>query len=320
MEYVYKRLDDDEVASVGRLLGLIHGVPPDAAALTKKYRTGAFGAENIGFLAYPREKLLASTGPAMPAAYYGVFPLAIQYDGREVLAAQSGDTVTHPDHRGKGLFIELARQTYALAQVSGIDFVFGFPNKNSFPGFKRKLAWEFPFDMLRLVRYVPTLPVGLLRKRYGAQPQGFSSYARSVVTKVFDVVTPTGNPWELTQNERCGVVRDHRFWSYKLSSGLFVRVGDVGVALKYDGDLNIGEITGEPSKTEMRQIMRRLDLLAALIGVNRIKSFFSPNSHLHKLLGPFGRCSSSLPYGYVNFGSDCDPSQIEYSYVDYDTF
>jgi hypothetical protein len=44
-------------------------------------------------------------------------------------------TVTHPEHRGKGLFKRLAQMSYDYAAVNGFEFVIGVANANSYPGF-----------------------------------------------------------------------------------------------------------------------------------------------------------------------------------------
>lgn len=83
------------------------------------------------------------------AALYAVFPVICKYYSEQVKATQSIDTITDINHRGKGLFINLAKDVYSMAFEKGYKFVYGFPNKNSAPGFFKKLGWkeicEVPF-------------------------------------------------------------------------------------------------------------------------------------------------------------------------------
>ena len=59
----------------------------------------------------------------------------------------SVNTITHPDHRGKGLFTKLAELNYAECKRNAIDFTLGFPNKNSVTGFTGKLKFKLLGNM-----------------------------------------------------------------------------------------------------------------------------------------------------------------------------
>lgn len=84
------------------------------------------------------------------AAHYAVSPVRLMVDGREVLSALSMTTMTHPAHRGKGLFTTLALRLYERMSREGYGAVWGFPNAQSHRGFVRDLGWE---DLLE----IPTL-------------------------------------------------------------------------------------------------------------------------------------------------------------------
>ena len=132
-EYRFERLSDANLTDLLFLYKHAFKEKETISFLKKKYDTSCFGLKNIGFIAYSSSN--------ETAAYYGVFPVKAQINGKEILVAQSGDTMTHPKHRGKGLFITLAKMTYELAKESGVEFIFGFPNDNSYPGFVKKLNW-----------------------------------------------------------------------------------------------------------------------------------------------------------------------------------
>ena len=78
---------------------------------------------------------------AYVAAIYATLPVRFQVNGRSHLAVQSLDTITDQRHRGKGLFVSLAKQLFARAAETGVSFVYGFPNSSSAPGFFKKLDW-----------------------------------------------------------------------------------------------------------------------------------------------------------------------------------
>lgn len=75
------------------------------------------------------------------AAHYAVIPIKMNIGDRVVNGALSMATVTHPEHRGKGLFKLLAQKTYECAKEEGREFVVGVANANSFPGFIKHLGF-----------------------------------------------------------------------------------------------------------------------------------------------------------------------------------
>lgn len=74
--------------------------------------------------------------------HYALMPVAVQVKSGVVKAAFSMTTMTHPDYSGKGIFAYLAEETYKLCQERGLNFVYGFPNRNSYPGFAKRLRWH----------------------------------------------------------------------------------------------------------------------------------------------------------------------------------
>ena len=78
-------------------------------------------------------------------------------DGFNTLRAV--DTVTHPDHQGKGIFSFLTQKIVNRAQEQGINFIFNTPNKKSLPGYL-KLGW---------------VALGKLRVGFSFLPSFFSS-------------------------------------------------------------------------------------------------------------------------------------------------
>src|SRR4030095_10457568 len=133
-EYTFERISASRLYDIKLLYLDSFGEDVSMDFVEKKYDTSAFGVRDIGYIAYDNV--------GIPAAYYGVFPCRALVRGNVYLTAQSGDTMTHPNHRGKGLFVKLAKMTYELAKENGIKFVFGFPNDNSLPGFVKKLGWK----------------------------------------------------------------------------------------------------------------------------------------------------------------------------------
>lgn len=86
------------------------------------------------------------------AAHYALVPVRMSIAGRVSLGLLSMATVTHPDHRGKGLFKTLAKASYEYAAQNGFEFVIGVANANSYPGF---------------VKYFDFTDIGMLEVLFG---------------------------------------------------------------------------------------------------------------------------------------------------------
>lgn len=76
-------------------------------------------------------------------AHYACIPYKMEIEGRIVTGLLDMATVTHPEHRGKGLFKKLAQTTYDYAKEQGFEFVLGVANANSFPGYMKYFPFTF---------------------------------------------------------------------------------------------------------------------------------------------------------------------------------
>lgn len=74
------------------------------------------------------------------AAFYAVVPIKLQHNGNLCDAALSLNTMTSAKHQGKGLFVELAKRTYAQLLEENYQCVMGFPNSISNRTFNSQLS------------------------------------------------------------------------------------------------------------------------------------------------------------------------------------
>lgn len=76
-------------------------------------------------------------------ASYACGPRVILQAGKaSATVGQTGDVMTAPEARGKGLFSGLDRETLARAKEAGWPAVFGLPNRSSAHIFTRDLGWK----------------------------------------------------------------------------------------------------------------------------------------------------------------------------------
>jgi len=94
----------------------------------------------VGFDAWADDELVS---------HYVTLPVAYAIDGEMTRGLLSLNTATHPNHRGKDLFTELASNTYELGRDLGYRFVIGVANENSTHGFLERLGFRLisPLDV-----------------------------------------------------------------------------------------------------------------------------------------------------------------------------
>lgn len=76
--------------------------------------------------------------------HYAIVPMPLSSGAHKKNSYISMTTMVAEPYRKYGLFTMLAKTTYDMAISKEIDFVFGFPNKQSTPGFRKRLNWSLP--------------------------------------------------------------------------------------------------------------------------------------------------------------------------------
>jgi len=309
-EYTFERISASRLYDIKLLYLDSFGEDVSMDFVEKKYDTSAFGVRDIGYIAYD--------GVGIPAAYYGVFPCRASIGGNAYLCAQSGDTMTHPNHRGKGLFIKLAKMTYELARENGIKFVYGFPNDNSLPGFEKKLGWVCPEKFN--VYYIPVsrIPIAILSKWKVTRNLYYkyivASRLRSLKTKKEYFENP------LINNNDGGILRDKDFFEYKnYFKKELIEINGKCVYIKVDSSLRIGDIESVDEEN-FYLILQKLLKLAKSLGCYRLIFYYSPGVKYDKYLSAKYASQKGSPIGGVDLGSGVDPGSLKYSLADLDTY
>jgi hypothetical protein len=302
-EYRIERLSPENLYHLKALYKASLRKSVSLSFLRKKYDTIRFGAQWIGYL--------AMTPDGQPAAFYGIIPCHFKVDNSVLLAAQSADTMTRPSHRKKGLFMTLAKLTYALAKAEKIQFVFGFPNEQSYPGFV-KLGWEFlPKQMQLFVIKGSTFPVASILLKL---PVARSLY-RSITESVNHQLT-------FLPSSEVGLMRDENFIRYKTgySRTFSIKCAGADSWLKNDGALKVGYIHCE-QKTSPQQLRNALTSTAKKLGCSNIILMTSEGSDLYNAFTAISSAKDGLPIGFYNLTDrKFDFSAAQFEYCDIDIF
>lgn len=269
----------------------------------KKFDTSYTGASWVGYLAYHR-----TTNE--PAAFYGVFPVFLLFDGKQILAAQSGDTITHYSHQKKGLFIFLARRTYELCCELKIQIVFGFPNKKSSHGFFEKLNWRKDGKVYRYV--IPTSSGIFKRIMRKLMPKSYYE----IIFKRFKSFNPsTYNTGQL------GIDRTPLYINYKCFSSKYVYSCDeVDISFICSYDLHIGNIYFK-KQIDSRKLLQILGYLSNLTFTSKVILHFSEFMFEHTAhLKSFMIEDEVLVIGRLDLGVGYESKHLVFSAEDFDTF
>jgi GNAT superfamily N-acetyltransferase len=320
MEYNFEgikfQIVRNEKAHYASILKLYHetsGYQKNIDFVEKKYDTSIYNRKNIGFLAFEGDHV---------ASYYGVFPIKMIYKEVEYLAAQSGDTLTHPHYQKKGLFTHLAKECYQLAQKESIQFVFGFPNKNSLPGFQKKLNWICEHKIKEFSITVNTLPMAELVSKKQFFSKLYTSWVNNRLKKY--LVKPSNIALDgfNTQTNKLRVKKDVDFFNYKkYSNASLILKNDYLIYLKVETHLIVGDVAYFDIE-KLPQFLVTLKQLARMLLVYKIKFYLSSN---HWLFGYLKNHFQPIDNNYIGFcffdqNNTISIDDALFSAADFDTF
>ncbi len=83
--------------------------------------------------------------------FQSFFYWPLRQDNKTIHALQSGNSLVHPDFRGKGLFAKMLDYIHQPENNIHFDLLIGFPVEASYNSFIRK-NWENPFDLQWYIR------------------------------------------------------------------------------------------------------------------------------------------------------------------------
>lgn len=88
--------------------------------------------------------------------FQSFFYWPVQYEGNVVKAFQSGNSIVHPEFRGKGLFTKMLDYIHQPDNQIDIDLLIGFPVEASYKAFMKN-NWKNPFNLQWYVK--PMQPI-----------------------------------------------------------------------------------------------------------------------------------------------------------------
>jgi hypothetical protein len=304
-KYQFKRIGEEHIAEITRLYKLVFNSKISEAELHRVFDTRIFGKYTIGFLA------ISETGET--AAYYGVFPIIGAHGGTQILMAQSGATMTHPDHQKKGLFVTLAKMTFEAAQKEGVQFIYGFPNENSLPGFEKKLDWRFQDKLYKNVLLTGAFPLCELASKNKLVKHIYQKILSSRISKL--KLSPQNVLFRDTS-----IAHSVEFLAYKLRDPNvhLVRLNGIDFLVKSSPHLLIGDI-GFNQHLNPSNFRFSLIQLGRIFMASKVILQFTKNHWIASFL-EYSELTESLPVGILSFENEGEERELEFNYSDLDTF
>jgi hypothetical protein len=308
-DYFIERLSEHNLHDVEKLHTAVYGKVPPAGFFFKKYNTSFTQVKYIGFIAYNTNRVAI--------AYYGVIPCFIKVNDTIVLAAQSADTMTHPQFRFKGLFVELSNITFQLCLDNDINLLFGFPNQNSLPGAINKLGWQMTGQMDCFIIASGGLVWDKVFSKLPVLRGIFSAYQKSCLKKY--LLPKQGMANSVLEDGFSGVYRDRHYLNYKsYTDNHIIKIGNSLLWIKIGRELLIGDILVK--QADFDSVIYQLKLLCRRLGVAGIQFHTSTGTSLHNLFSARFEALPSFAVLFQNLKGDVPIDKIKFTSADIDTF
>lgn len=214
--------------------------------------------------AFENDKLIAN---------YSVSPRRIIVEGKEIKAAQSIHTMTHPDYMGKGLFVTLAQKLFIELENNNYELVYGFPNYMSNGIFNTKLGWCNIYEC-------PTMALDLDVME--------ESRIKKTVFKVSDIINI--EKLEFRNTNKVCVKKDMEYlrWRYSNKTGMLYRVIVLSeytwcIVKHYMDNLNVVELH-YVTNTDLEESLNAILLYAKKQNMRYVTTWSSINTELHSVL------------------------------------
>ncbi len=309
--YKIRKLKQDIVGDLISIYKNAFDVDVDEDFLNKKQQVRFLNQNYVGFIAYDQNNL--------PAAFYGVYACLLSYNGKTFLGAQSGDTMTHSDHKGKGLFTMLALETYQYCKENGFHCVFGFPNENSFPGFIKRLGWSHFDDLVPYLIRVKCVPWIRLKNTFKLPQKMHNSWCRFILKSA-----KKGSSFQSSCLENDTSVVDHSadFFQYKTyGENYLIEVCGINIWIKFDDTfLFIGDLE-KCDEDKFVMVIKGLKRLAFKMGLPHLRFHASSQTWGSEMFQKYGvPMEVKYPVGGISFTDEIPIKKMKFTGADNDTF
>lgn len=307
MSYTIKRIGKENLDDVVKVFNNTRGTNVKKSFFEKKYIT-PWSEDFISVIAYYNEE---------PVSHSVATPFTINIlNNHKVVAGQVGDTVTVKTHQRQGLFKNVNAKLCEISENSGIEFLFRFPNPNTFNGLINHLNYRhidsFYSFIFKAKTFLPILKI--LNKLKTKKLIHFfyktiallsnskrSAFESSIIRQGF-----------------YGISHDKTFLKYKTFSKNHVLniLGD-----KYWIKHDDGLIVGDFMVSDEEKFIKKLKRFCFWTGIHKVKFIVSSGTKEYNLLCKYTKPEKSLPICIKKTSNlNLDFSKLKFTFADSDYF
>ena len=277
LDYFFEKLDENKIDDLLFLFKEVFNSFPSKDEIANKHKNCHGQQKFIGYIAY--DKLTKK-----PAAFYGVFPFYSIYQGQKTLIAQSGDTMTHPNHQKKGLFFQLAKLTYDFCLKNEIKMIFGFPNSVSHPLFIKYLGFSETKRLVNITLFENKVEVCRFSQKNKTMAKIHNLYLKFIL-KFISKGKSFQNSNVVFENDKAYILHDSTYYNWKSTSNkFFLKINGVNVWINCtQNQIAIGDIE-LINEVDLPKVIRKLKILTFILGYRFLSIGGTENCYLINLL------------------------------------
>jgi hypothetical protein len=152
-----------------------------------------------------------------PVALYAVFKNRMLIKGKPALGAQSFDTLTNSEFRGRGLFKKLASEIHENMSAHEIEVIYGVPNGSSYQGFQKYLSWSMLDPLPMLARPIGLRYIRVRAKLRKSKLESTNSKPARCGTRIDEVPKDVSDLFARSISDNyTGVIRDYEYLRWRL--------------------------------------------------------------------------------------------------------
>ena len=152
-----------------------------------------------------------------PVALYAVFKNRMLINGKPALGAQSFDTLTNSEFRGRGLFKTLATEIHENMSSHQIELIYGVPNGSSYQGFQKYLNWSMLDPLPMLARPIGLRYIRVRAKLRKSKLEPINSKPARCGTRINEVPKDVSDLFARSiSDNHTGVIRDYEYLTWRL--------------------------------------------------------------------------------------------------------
>ncbi|MBJ7427897.1 MAG: GNAT family N-acetyltransferase [Bacteroidia bacterium] len=308
-EYTIVRLDASNIKHLQALSKAVWGNEPEEDMLYLKYHHPESAHAFLGYFAFD------AAGNA--ACFQGATRLSIAYKNEIQIVAQSTDSMTHPQHTGKGLFYYIASKTYQLCKDNGMIMVMGYANQNSLPIVTGKIGFKVADYLQGYSIAVGTLPLAKLSLKIPFFKRIYQHY-QHLIFSTFKI--PYQIPYSFSKEEYPVLLREDTLIAYKQARGVFsLQIEGTILWIKITRDLFIGDMKC-PNEEEWLRVMKKLKQLCFWTGIRTIHFQSCKGTQEQAYFEKYYPSFESLPLCYLDFGYPFPIEKYKATFGDIDIF